>query len=98
MGIEYRISCAPAGLPKIEELLRRLGGEPSSRFPNQIEFRFRPYQLDEMPDATVAIEPQGIYFLDSCAEREQVAVLFRQIIDEALTFSHPSDSVVVTSL
>ena len=94
MGIEYRVSCVPEGLPKVGELLRRLGGQ----FPTQIEFRFRPCRSDEMPDATVVVEPERIYFLDHCRERQQVAVLFRQIIDEALTFSDSSDSVVITSL
>ena len=98
MGIEYRVSCAPKGLPKIGELLLRLGGQPSPQFPTQIEFRFRQCRPDEMPDATVVVESEGIYFLDHCGERQQVAVLFRQIIDEALTFSDSSDSVVITSL
>ena len=98
MGIEYRISCAPDGLPKIGELLHRRGGQPSPQFPTQIEFRFRPCGPEEMPDATVVVEAAGIYFLDHCGEREQVAVLLRQIIDEALTFSDSSDSVVITSL
>lgn len=98
MGIEYRVSCAPEGLPKVGELLRRLGGQPSSQFPTQIEFRFQPCRPDELPDATVVVETEGVYFLDHCGKREQVAVLLRQIIDEALKFSDSSDSVVITSL
>ena len=98
MGIEYRISCAPKGLPKVGELLRRLGGQPSPQFPTRIEFRYRPCRPDEMPDATVVLETEGIYFLDGCGESERVALLFRHIIDEALTFSDSSDSVVITSL
>jgi hypothetical protein len=98
MGIEYRVSCTAKGLPKIGELLLRLGGQPSSQFPTQIEFRFRPCGPDEMPDATVVVESEGIYFLDGCGGHEQVAVLFRRIVDEALTFSDSSDSVVITSL
>jgi hypothetical protein len=39
-----------------------------------------------------------VYFCDHCGEREPVAVLFRRIIDEALTLSGSSDSIVVTSL
>lgn len=79
-------------------MLRRHGGQPSSQFPSQIEFRFRHTQHNAMPDATVIVETESIYFLDNCGDQEQVAVLFRQIIDEALTYSDSSDSVVITSL
>ena len=51
-----------------------------------------------MPDATAVIEPQGLYFCDHCGAREPVAVLFRRIIDEALTLSDSSNSIVVTTL
>jgi len=98
MGIEYRISCAPEGLPKVRELLLRLGGQPSWQFPAQIEFRFRQCRPDEMPDATVVVETEDIYFLDHGGGHEQAAVLFRRIVDEALTFSDSSDSVMITSL
>jgi hypothetical protein len=98
MGIEYRISCPPESLPKLREFLRRAGGLPSAQFPEQIEFRFRPSTPDQMPDATAVVEAQGLYFCDHCGEREPVAVLFRRIIDEALTLSGSSDSIMVTSL
>jgi hypothetical protein len=99
MGIEYRISCTPEGLSNVGELLGRLGGQPSAEFPAQIEFRFRSSRAEEMPDATVVLEPAGIYFVDhGGACREAVAVLLRRIMDEALTFSDSSDSVVITSL
>ena len=98
MGIEYRILTASEKLPKFEEFLRRLGGQPSLQFPTQIEFRFQQSQPDEMPDATVVVEPASIYFCDHCGASEPVAVLFRRIIDEALTHSDSSDSIVITSL
>ena len=98
MGIEYRISCPPESLPKLEEFLRRAGGLPCAQFPERIEFRFRPSTPDEMPDATAVVEPQGLYFCDHCGAREPVAVLFRRIVDEALTLSDSSDRIVVTSL
>lgn len=79
-------------------MLRRLGGVPSPHFPTQIEFRFRPCRPDELPDATVVVEAASIHFLDHCGEPEKVAVLFRSIVDEALTFSDSSDSVVINSL
>ena len=98
MGIEYRISCPPEGLPKLAEFLRRAGGLPSAQSPEQIEFRFRSSSPGEMPDATAVIEPQGLYFCDHCGAREPVAVLFRRIVDEVLRLSGSSDSVVITSL
>jgi hypothetical protein len=98
MGIEYRISCPPESLPKLAEFLRRAGGLPSAQSPEQIEFRFRSSIPGEMPDATAVIEPQGLYFCDHCGAREAVSILFRRIIDEALTLSDSSDSIVVTTL
>jgi hypothetical protein len=98
MGIEYRISCPRESLPKLEEFLRRVGGQPSTQFPHQLEFRFRPSTANQMPDAIAVIEAQGLYFCDYCGAREPVAVLFRRIIDEALTLSDSSDSIVITSL
>ncbi len=71
-------------------------GRPA-QFPHQLEFRFRASSSDEMPDAMAIIESQGLYFCDNGGQREAVAVLFRQIIDQVLMLS-PSESVVVTSL
>ena len=98
MGLEYRISCPPESLAKLGDFLRRVGGQPSAQFPEQIEFRFHPSTSDGMPDATAIIEAQGIYFCDYGGAREQVAVLFRRLIDEALAWSGSSDRVVITSV
>ena len=98
MGIEYRISCPPDKLPKLEAFLRWLGGQPCRQFPEQLEFRIQPSRPDEMPDAIAVVESAGIYFRDNCGAHEAVAVLFRRIIDEALTLSDSSDSVVISSL
>lgn len=97
MGIEYRISCTAKGLSQIAELLERLGGVASQEFPRQLEFRFQSSAPGEMPDAAVVVEPAGIYFVDY-SRHEQVAVLFRQIIDEALASSDSSDRVVISGL
>jgi hypothetical protein len=98
MGIEYRISCPPEKLPKLEEFLRRVGGKPCPQYPDQLEFRFGPSQPQEMPDAIAVIEPGGLYFCDNCGPREPVAILFRRIIDEALACADSSDSITITSL
>jgi hypothetical protein len=97
MGIEYQISCPSESLPKLEEFLRRVGRLPSAQFPEQIEFRFPPSTPDEKPDATAVVESQGLYFCVFSGS-ERVAVLFRRIIDEALSLSGSSGSIVVTSL
>jgi hypothetical protein len=98
MGVEYRISCPPEKLPKLEEFLRHAGGKPSEQYPEQLEFRFRPCGPDEMPDATAMLEPAGVYFCDHCGAQEPVDVLFRRLIDEALACSDSSDSVTITAL
>lgn len=97
MGFEYRISCPPENLLKLGEFLRQAGGLPCTQFPERIEFRFRPSTPDEMPDATAVIEGQGLYFCVHGGPHEPVAVLFRNIIDQALMLSDSSDSIVVTS-
>lgn len=98
MGFEYRISCPPERLHKLETFLRSAGGLPAAHNPEQLEFRFRPSTPDEMPDAMAVMEEGGVYFCDNRGMREKVDMLFRGIIDEALTLSDSSDSIVVTSL
>jgi hypothetical protein len=98
VGIEYRISCPPERLPELKEFLLRAGGRPWPEFPEQIQFRFRESVVEGRVEATAVIEADGLYFCDHCGAREPVAVLFQRIIDEALTLSGPSDSVVVTGL
>ena len=98
MGIEYRISCPSESLPELDEFLRRAGGTPSAQFPHQLEFRFSPSSPHEMPDAMAVVEAEGLYFCDNGGQREAVAVLFRQIIDQVLMLSGSSEGLVVTSL
>jgi hypothetical protein len=98
MGTEYRISCPPQRFPEIGEFLRSSGGESASGDLSRFEFRFSQERSGGMPDATVALQPTGIYFCDNGGSRERVAVLFRRLIDRALTHADSSDSVVITSL
>jgi hypothetical protein len=98
MGIEYRISCPSESLPELDEFLRRAGGTPCAQFPHQLEFRFSASSPDELPDAMVVVEAEGLYFCDNGGPREPVAVLFREIIDKVLTISDSSESLVVTGL
>jgi hypothetical protein len=98
VGSEYRISCPPEKLPELKEFFLRAGGQPWPEFPEQIQFRFGESAVEGTVEATAVIEETGVYFCDHCGTREPVAVLFRRIIDEVLTLSGPSDSVVVTRL
>ncbi len=98
MGMEYRIFCRPQGQAEVRDSLRRLGGQTSTELPDQFEFHFQPRGSNEMPDASVTIEAESIYFVDYGGERQQVALLLRRIIDDALTSSDSSDSIVITSL
>ncbi len=50
-----------------------------------------------MPDAFVLLEEEGVYFCDY-ARNDKSAVIFRDLIDEALTHSDASGSVVVHDL
>jgi hypothetical protein len=98
MGIEYRILCAARGLPAMVQFLQRMGGQSSYEHPDRFEFRFASTDSNVMPDATVIVESESIYFLDSLGDRAQVALLFHAVIDEALTYADESDSTTVTAL
>ena len=98
MGIEYRLSCPPAALPRLEVFLLRLGGQPCSQSPARLEFHLPPSCPGQMPAVTVVPEAEGLYFCDHGGEREAVALLFRRIIDELLVLSDSSDSIVITAL
>ena len=80
------------------QLLQRMGGLSSEKRPERFEFRFSSTGSNVMPDATVVVESESIYFLDSLGDRAQIALLFRRVIDEALTYPDESDSITVTTL
>ena len=98
MGIEYRLSCPPAGLPKLAAFLRQVGGHPSAQPPGGFEFRFGPAPSGGVPDVTAVLEPGGLYLCDHGEPRDAVALFFRRVVDELLSLSDASDSVVITSL
>lgn len=79
--------------------LRRRGGKAVVSEENEsFEFRFGDQKDGStMPDASVALEEDGIYFCDH-SRSEKSAAIFRGLIDEALTHSDSSDSVLVRSL
>jgi hypothetical protein len=62
------------------------------------EFRFSGSQSDSaMPDISVAFEEDGVYLCDY-SRSDKSAALMRGLIDEALTESGSSDSVLLQSL
>lgn len=100
MGKEYRITVESHRRPELRTWLERRGARVFI-FEGQerAEFRFtHPADHSKMPDATVILEEAGIYFCDHLGHREKTAVIFKDLIDEALTRSGPSDSVTVKSL
>src|ERR1700733_7447552 len=94
MGYEYRILFHLKDIEKFKSTMVRFGGSPSPEKPNQFEFG-----ANENPEfhasATVVLESNGIYLCDHGGNRSKAAFLFRNIVDEALTYSDSSDSVVV---
>jgi hypothetical protein len=98
MGIEYRFSCTPEALSEMEAFLLRTGWERTERDPRQFEYWSGPKDASAWPVATLNIEDSAVLFCDHCGPKEASAVLFRRIIDQALTYSDGSDSIVVTSI
>jgi len=89
MGIEYKISCDPAKVHLFDEFLRR------SPFFESYEPKYKRYELrfrgvpktDDFPDASVALEIDGINFCDNLTSKASAAMILRCIIDEALRHS-----------
>jgi hypothetical protein len=89
MGLEYRITCPPGKLPDFDAFLRR---QP---FFQSYDPALKLYHLrfaDALrtclePDASVALEPDAIYFCDHFTAEGDAAKILRSLIDEALRFS-----------
>jgi hypothetical protein len=99
MGVEYRIVWKPGNLESAKAWLQRRGGR-SVVFEGKesFEFRFSNSQSDSvMPDISVTLEEEGVYLCDY-SRSDKSAAIMRGLIDEALTESGLSDSVLVQSL
>jgi hypothetical protein len=99
VGHEYRIEWKSGSVAGIKAWLERRGGLPVT-FDAQERFEFRFGSVEsasKLPDALVALEKDSVYFCDN-VRTEKSAAIFRSLIDEALTHSGSSDSVVVHSL
>ncbi|MES2693088.1 MAG: hypothetical protein V4773_06415 [Verrucomicrobiota bacterium] len=99
VGQEYRIAWKPVDAASAKAWLVRRGGKPVVVDGRELfEFRFGSSQdPSAMPDAFVLLEEEGVYFCDY-ARNDKSAVIFRDLIDEALTHSDASGSVVVHDL
>lgn len=98
MGREYYFSCTPKALNEIEAFLMRTGWERTMRDSRCFEHWSVPKGPGAWPDATLSLEEARIYFCDHGGAQEPRTVLFRRIIDELLTYSGESDSIVVTRI
>lgn len=98
MGYEYRFSCTPKALTEIEAFLLRRGWVRADRDSRKFEYWTDAKEPGSWPVATLVLEDSGIYFCDHGGARESSAVLFRDIIDEALTYTDSTDSVLVTGI
>ena len=99
MGREYRIAWKPVDVTSAKAWLEGRGGKAVVFDTKEVfEFRFcGHHDASTMPDASVALEKDGICFCDY-SRSDKSAAIFRDLIDEALTRSDSSDSVVVRSL
>jgi len=94
MGYEYHLSCTAQALEQMEGFLLRRGWERAQQDSSQFEHRGGRTEPNTWPIATLALEKAGLYFCDHGNARGLSAVLFRDIVDEALAHS---DGVEVTN-
>jgi hypothetical protein len=98
MGIEYYFSCTPKALTELEAFLLRTGWERTERDPRCFDYWSVPKQPHAWPDATLSLGEARIYYCDHGGAKEFSAFLFRRVIDQLLTYSDDSDSIVITSI
>ena len=99
MGHEYRIAWKQAHRDDARDWLCRRGGK-AVVFEGRESFEFRfdgSADHTKMPDASVILEEEGVYFCDFSGSPGSATIL-RGLIDEALGHSDSSDSVVIQSL
>ena len=83
---------------KLDEFLRREGGQPCAQFPEQLRFRFGPPAPDDMRTPLRWLRRRVYIFATTAAHARQWLCFFRRIVDEMLASDPSSDSVVITSL
>lgn len=96
MGLEYQIVCSqnPDELDKRLRLLHGFSGYDKEH--RLYYFRSAENQdVARMPDASVGIEPDGIYFNDHGGDAKLASVVFRRLLDVALA---EADEVIIRGL
>lgn len=83
MGIEYKIQFAHRGAESVASVLRRLPMILEvSAVKGFVEFRAEQTR-GTMPDATVSIEPDGLYFCDcGGAGKQFLGILIAHLVSE----------------
>jgi hypothetical protein len=66
MGIEYRLQFSSSGAEAVAAVLRRLPAAREASSPSH-KFELGPGATErDWPQATVQVEPGGVYFCDHC--------------------------------
>ena len=96
MGFEYKLTCVPVPT-ELDKPLRAIPG--FSEYDRQYgQYHFRaPENQDtaRMADASVAIEPDGVYFIDHCGNTALANGVLRRLVDLAL---FEADEVIIREL
>jgi len=98
MGIEYYFSCTPKALTELEAFLLQSGWKRTEGDPRRFDYWSVPQQPNAWPAATLSLEKTRIYYCDHGGAKEFSAFLFRRVIDQLLTYSDDSDSIVIRSI
>ena len=94
MKQEYRISSRDSALEELKTLCLRLGGTPLTVGPTSFEFRSREDEPSAaMPDASVHLHDDHIWFCDNGGPSEFVAPVFMKLLNVALRHSNEPDGI-----
>ena len=94
MGNEYRISGAKLQPAELKELLARLGRKEIKG--QQLCFEFRSPDskpIQGMPDASVTLASEDLWFCDCGGPREYVGHLFLRVVQATLNSSDWPDGI-----
>jgi hypothetical protein len=94
MGQEYRISSRISALEELKTLCLLLGGTHPNGYPTAYEFRSQKNEPSSaMPDASVQLHDDHIWFCDYGGPKEFVAPVFLKLLNVALRHSDGPDGI-----
>ena len=97
MGQEYRISSRASALEELKTACIRIGGTQRAEVPDSFEFRSRKDEpVSKMPDASVVLCDDHIWFCDHGGSKEFVAPVFLKLVNVALTHSDWPDGIRIS--